>query len=201
MKKYILNYCRKVIKKNRENVTDDELEVIMYGLEGIYLTFSKLIIIFLLALLLGIFKEMILTLLFYNIIRFFSFGMHASKSWHCLLISSTFFLIFPILIDIFNINIWVKIVFVIISTILIIIYAPADTEKRPLINSKKRLRWKILSIIVSIVLSSCIIIFNQYKLSNYMLIGFVEATLMILPITYKMFGLSYNNYKTYKEVW
>jgi len=100
-----------------------------------------------------------------------------------------------------DINYYFKIICVIMLTGLVIIYAPADTEKRPLINKKKRLRWKILSIIIAIILSVCIILFDQNKLSNYMLIGFIEAVLMILPITYKLFGLPYNNYKTYKEVW
>lgn len=200
MKKCVLNYCEKLIRTNRKNITSDEIEVIMYGLEGLYLTISKLIIIFLLAWLLGIFKEMLLTLLFYNAVRVFAFGMHASKSWHCLLISSSFFLIGPLLGLLFDINIYIKIIGIIISLTLIIIYAPADTEKRPLINSKKRLRWKILSIVVTLILSGCIIIFNQDKLSNYMLIGLIEATSMVLPITYKIFGLPYNNYKTYKEV-
>jgi len=198
LKKYLLNYCEKIIRKNRNNISDDELEVIMYGLEGIYLTITKLVIIFLLAWLLGIFKEMLLTLIFYNILRVFAFGLHASKSWHCLLISSSFFLLGPFLGMIFDINYYFKIGCVVILIILVMIYAPADTEKRPLINPKKRLKWKILSVIVAVILSVCIIIFDQYKLSNYMFIGYIEAVSMILPITYKLFGLPYNNYKTYK---
>lgn len=200
MKKYVLNYCEKVIRKNKNAISSDEMEVIMYGLEGIYLTITKLIIIFLLAWLLGMFKEMLLTLLFYNILRVFAFGMHASKSWHCLLISSTCFLLGPFLGMTLNINYYFKIICVLILIVLVIIYAPADTKKRPLINKRKRFRWKILSIIVAIIMSVCIVVFNQYKLSNYMLIGFIEAVAMILPITYKVFGLPYNNYKTYKEV-
>lgn len=200
MKKYFLNYCEKIIRENRKGISDDEVEIIMYGLEGIYLTTTKLVIIFLLALLFGFFKEMILTLLFYNILRMFAFGMHASKSWHCLLISSLFFLVGPILGMILDINFYLKIGVVIILAILVVIYAPADTEKRPLINKKKRMRWKILSIIVAIILSVCIIVFDQHKISNYMFIGYIEAVLMILPITYKLFKLPYNNYKTYKEV-
>jgi len=200
LKKYLLNYCEKIIRKNRDNISDEEMEIIMYGLEGFYLTNTKLIVIFLLAWLLGMFKEMFLTLLFYNILRVFAFGMHASKSWHCLLISSLFFLVSPFLGMMLDINYYFKIICVIMLTGLVIIYAPADTEKRPLINKKKRLRWKILSIIIAIILSVCIILFDQNKLSNYMLIGFIEAVLMILPITYKLFGLPYNNYKTYKEV-
>jgi len=200
LKKFLLNYCEKIIRNSQKDISDEEIEVIRYGLEGIYLTITKLIIIFIVAAIVGIFKEMLLTLLFYNMLRVFAFGMHASKSWHCLLMSSLFFLAGPYIGILFDINIYIKIILVVIMTILVIIYAPADTEKRPLINPKKRKKWKILSIIVALILDFCIIYFDKYKLSNYMLIGYVEAVLMILPITYKMFKLPYNNYKTYKEV-
>ena len=87
------------------------------------------------------------------------------------------------------------------SFVLIIIYAPADTEKRPLINKKKRIRFKILSIISSLILLCLIIYYRDYSISSYMFIGFITSCFVILPITYKIFGLPYNNYKTYKEVW
>ena len=113
----------------------------------------------------------------------------------------TFFVLIPYLISIGSIHYLVKIIFSIISFILVIIYAPADTEKRPLINAKKRKRFKILSIISSFILLCLIIYYRDYTISSYMFIGFILASIVILPITYKIFGLPYNNYKTYKEVW
>ena len=32
---------------------------------------------------------------------------------------------------------------------------------------------------------------------NYLLIGMIESTIMILPITYKIFNLPFDNYKKY----
>ena len=39
---------------------------------------------------------------------------------------------------------------------------------------------------------------NNY-ISNFIVVGQAEAVIMILPITYKLFGLPYNNYKNYIE--
>ena len=42
-----------------------------------------------------------------------------------------------------------------------------------------------------------IIYLNDSYISNFMVIGQLEAVIMILPITYKAFDLPYNNYKSY----
>lgn len=200
MKKKILNNIIKNIKKNNKDITEEKLEIIEYGLESIYLTIFKIIIILLLAIILDIFKETILTLVFYNIIRFFAFGMHSKKSSHCLIMSLIFFIGGTYLGIYLNIPLYIKISLSIFSVLLISIYAPADTKKRPLINKKKRLRFKILSIIASSTLTILIIYFRNNPITNFMLLGLIEATIMILPITYKIFGLPYNNYKTFKKV-
>lgn len=188
------------IKKNKPEVNEEQLEIIEYGLESIYLTFTKIIIILALSIILNIFKETILMILFYNVIRLFAFGLHAKNSTSCLITSLLLFIGGTYLSLNLNINIELKIILSIICLILIIIYAPADTEKRPLINKNKRTRFKILSTITSIILTFLIIYLNDNYLSNFMLIGFIEATTMILPITYRLYGLPYNNYKNFSNI-
>ena len=201
MKKRLFDKIIKIIKCNSKDVNDEQLEIILYGLEALYLTLTKLVVIILLSYLLGILKETLYILLFYNFIRLFAFGMHAKKSYQCLIFSLIFFVVIPYLVSIINIHPLIKIIFGIISLILIIIYAPADTEKRPLISRKRRIKFKILSIISGTALLCLIIIYKDLSISSYMFIGFFIASIVILPITYRIFGLPYNNYKTYKEVW
>ena len=59
MKKYILNKLRKSIKKQYPNYSNDKLDEIMYGLEGVYLTIEKAIIIFAIAIITGMVKELL----------------------------------------------------------------------------------------------------------------------------------------------
>ena len=199
MKKKLLNKAIKNIKKNNQSLTEEQIEVIEYGLEGLYLTFTKIIVILLLSIVLNIFKETLLMLLFYNIIRLFAFGLHTKNSMACLITSLLLFIGGPYLSIYLNISLEVKIILSVIAVILIAIYAPADTEKRPLINEKKRKKFKILSIITSIIMTCLIIYTDGNYISNFMFIGFIEATIMILPITYKIYGLPYNNYKSYHD--
>ena len=199
MKKKLLNNITSNIKKNNKNVTEEELEVIIYGLKSLYLTFTKIIVILILSIVLGILKETLLMLLFYNVIRLFAFGLHAKNSIACLITSLLLFIGGTYLAIYLNIGLELKIILASISLILIAVYAPADTEKRPLINPKKRKKFKILSIITSLIITCLIIYLDGSYISNFMLIGFIEATIMILPITYKIYGLPYNNYRNYSN--
>jgi len=198
MKEKLLNYCMNSVKKKFPEYDQDKLEVIEYGLEGLYLTFTKTILIVSLSIILGIFFKSLLLLLFYNIIRFSSFGLHAKKSSHCLIMSLIFFVGFVYVCDYVYLPLFIKTIMSIVCILLIYKYAPADTEKRPLINKKKRKKYKVMSLISAMIFSILIVIFNEYSISNYLLFGMFEAILVILPISYKILDLPYDNYKNYK---
>ena len=187
------------VKKKYPYYTEEKLEEIEYGLDAIYLNIPKALIIFGLAIILGIFKDMILLLTFYGILRTFAFGMHASKSWHCLVISTVMFIGGGLVCKYISIPYYVKIIISILSLICIIKYAPADTHKRPLINAKRRKLYKIVSSITAIIYVVLIIIFVNKDISIYLTMGILEAVLMIHPITYKVFQMPYANYKHYNS--
>ena len=197
MKKKFLNGCLKIIKSNNQDISNEKLDEIRYGLEGIYLTITKTIFIFILTYLLGIFKEMILMLLIFNILRTTGFGLHAKKSWQCWVSSTLTFIICPFISKNIILPINLKILLGIIAIILIYLYAPADTKKHPLINEKKRLIWKYITVINCIILISISILIKDNTISNLIIFGIYSEICMIIPFTYKIFNLSYNNYKNY----
>ena len=196
MKKFILDNCMNIIKKNKQ-YDDIKLAEIKYGLETLYLTFSKLIIISLIAIILGIFKNLIIFILIYNIIRMPSFGLHATKSWICLLSSTITFIGIPLIINKIQIDNIYKLIIGIIATIGIYTFSPADTKKRPIVNKKRRRIYKILSTIFSIIYVILSIIIKDNYISNSLLFSILLQNILISPITYKIFNMPYNNYKTY----
>lgn len=197
MKESILNNCLRMINEYNPNMSQKQKDKIKYGLEGLYLTITKLIIITIVAICLGIFKEYIILLLTFNGIRLFSFGVHAKKSSHCLISSLIFFITFPIICkNIVIPTIYKKILF--LPLIFIIgIFSPADTQKRPLKRKNRRIIYKILSIIVATLYMSLSIIIKDNTISNCFIFALVIQIIIILPITYKLFGVTYNNYKNY----
>ena len=196
LKKKFLESSINLIKKNKK-YSDEEIEIIAYGLEGIYLTITKAVVIFGIALLLGIFKEVIYLLVSYNIIRSQAFGIHASKSTYCLISSLLLFIGGAYLCKILIIPLWFMILISVIFIFFLYLYAPADTEKRPIVNKVKRKRFKLISCFLGILYLILIIYFKGLFISNYLFLGLVISVVMILPITYKIFNMSYNNYKTY----
>ncbi len=197
MKKKFLDYTLSSIHKYYPEYNEERMEELRYGLEGFYLSTTKLIIITILAIILGIFKEMLIMLIMFNILRSTGYGLHATKSWICLLSSSTVFLLFPILSKLITIPNSIKIVLAIISTICIYKYAPADTEKRPLIRKRKRDIYKFITTFTCIILNIISLFIKNATLSNLIIFGIYTEVILILPITYRIFHLSYDNYKNY----
>lgn len=196
MKNKVVGSVMDLIKK--ENKYDDvKLAEIKYGLEGLYLTITKLIVIFSLAIILNIFKEMIIFLLIYNVMRTFSFGLHATKSWICLLSSTIIFIMCPILCNEVIISIQIKAVLGILLILLYYKNAPADTKKRPIVNPKRRLFFKFASTLLAILFVFLSIFVENNFISNCFIVGLTVQAFLISPLVYRIFKLPYNNYITY----
>ena len=194
MKEVFLNTMN-FIASNQKELNQDDKERLAYGLEGLYMTLTKLIIIFLIALLLGFMKEFIITLIFFNIIRFPGFGFHASKSIVCLISSTILIIGIPYLFTTVETGLIIKTILCVVSIITFMICAPADTWKRPLTNRRKRLIRKICACSLSIIYSLIIIVFNGNEISNLLMAALLIETILISPIMYLIFKEPYRNYK------
>ena len=198
MKKFIINNCMNYIKKYND-YDEGKLKEIEYGLTSIYLTSYKLIIICVISLLLGIFKEVLIFMILFNIIRATAFGLHATKSWICLVSSTIIFIGIPILCRNIDINIYVKIIICILNIIFIFKNSPADTYKRPIVNKKRRLVYKTISTLIVITFSFIAVLINNNFISNCLILSSILENCLISPCVYKLFKLPYNNYITFLQ--
>lgn len=196
MKDYIINKCMNYIKINT-NYDEIKQKEIKYGLEAIYLTITKSIIIFSIAIVLGIFKEMIIFIFTYNLLRSTSFGLHATKSWICLISSSILFIGIPYLCILSSIPIYIKVIVGILGICFMFKNSPADTKKKPIINKKKRKIYKLISTTLVVIYSFLMIIIKDNFLINCMFYSIILQNLLISPTVYKIFKLPYNNYITF----
>ena len=191
-----MNACMNFIKENKD-FDETKLEEIEYGLEAIYITLEKSIVIFTVAFILGIVKELLILLLFYNLIRMPSFGLHATKSSICLISSLLMFIGGAFLIKYLIIPFAFKYIIGVISFLLILKNAPADTYKRPIVSPRRRMTYKIISSLVALIYVILCLCIKDNLISNAMLLSLVIQNCMISPTVYKMFNLPYDNYKTY----
>jgi len=197
MRDLIINNSLSFIKNNNPDITDGKIAEIEYGLVSIYLLITKFIIILAIAWILGIIKELLIFTVLYNLIRMPSFGLHASKSWICLVVSILMFLGVPIICLNLVIPNELKLIIGIILTLFIFKNSPADTHKRPIINKKRRRLFKITSTAISIIYVCLSLLIKDNFISNCLIAALGCQTLFISPTIYKIFKLPYNNYKNY----
>ena len=197
MKEAFINSSMNMIQKYYPNYSEVKLAELKYGLLGLYLMISKSIIIFSIAIFLGIFKELLIFTVIYNIIRAPSFGMHASKSWICLVASTSIFILLTYLSLNVTIPINIKFIIGIIGIIFMYKNSPADTAKKPIVSLKRRKIYKTISTLLAIIFVICSLIIDNNFLSNSFILSLVLQNIFISPTTYKIFNEPYDNYKTY----
>ena len=184
---------------NNFDYDDIKLKEIRYGLETLYLSIFKLIIIIIISIFIHTTTHLCLLLVTYGILRLTGFGLHTKNSLQCWIFSLSTFTIIPYLIKNLFINNNIYYILSFILLILIIKYAPSDTEKRPLINKKKRIIYKIITSINTLIYIIVILYTKNVLIKKLLFFSILLEVLLILPISYKLLGLKYNNYLSYRR--
>lgn len=178
----------------------NEIDRLRYGLEGIYLTFTKTIIILLIAFILGILKEVLILLVLFNIIRYTGFGFHAEKSYQCFILSTIYFICIPLFFMHVKLSFTITVIICSLCILSYFLFAPADTVKRPLPNKKKRIIRKFFTVVIGCIYSTLIFILPIDFFKPLLLSSLVIQSIVINPLLYKIFGQPYHNYKNYSKV-
>ena len=190
------DYITKKIKENSPEMDEEKELVIDFGVRLIFGELPKILILFLIGFILGIGWYTLLAFLLLCPYRSFTGGFHLKTHLGCMICTIILYCGPAILAKYTNITPdYVKYIVIaiigIISSILINIYAPADTENIPILSKKDRKRKKILAYI-SLIILILISIFIQDKVVSQMLIyGIVFQTLTITRIAYKITNNKY----------
>lgn len=198
MKEKFINSSLTLINKYQEC---DDLKIIKlkYGLEGLYSLLIKLTAVIIISLLTGTVKETLLFLLFYTGIRTYSYGLHAKSNIACWITTILIYNIIPLIIKNYNIPDYIGYIVLIISFISMILWAPADTPKKPLIRKKDRIKCKIISTITIVIYTVIFLINNITIINNALIYSLIIQTIFINPIIYKITNTQFNNYKYYHK--
>lgn len=189
--------CTGFIKDNT-NKTETELEKIQYGIHVILINIFKLLLLFITAYFLGILNYTIVAYLSFATLRSFANGIHANSSIKCTITNYIIFFGNVYL----SLNFSLKKVYVvsifIISLILIILYAPADTEERPLMSKNLRGKLKIKSTLIVLGFATVTILLPGSIYTNLIVYSTLQEAILITPMIYIIFGKKYKNYERIK---
>lgn len=197
MKNKVVNYLLEFIKKHKK-CDERKLKIYKYGLEGLYNLVTKIIVITLITLTFGIIKEFLLILLFYAIIRTYAFGIHAESSLKCWISTLMIYILGSVVVHNFIIIKEVALFISFLGLLSFILWAPADTPKRPLIRKNQRKTQKIKTCIICIIYILLIIISRNQLIINAITYSLVIEMICINPLTYKLTKTTFNNYRFYK---
>lgn len=192
--KKLSNICLQFIKSNT-STSDEDAEKIYYGLQVIMMDISKSIILLGTAYFLGIFIYTLIAFLVFAILRGFASGVHANSTLQCIIVNYMLFIGNVYLSLYLPLNTAAQSIILLISLTLVFLYAPGDTEERPLVSKKLRKQLKFKSLLIVVIFSILIFIIKNRIYTNLITYGILEAALVITPIAYKLFGKKTNNYK------
>lgn len=192
---FIENKIVSYIKQYNGSMSCDDESILRYGIQIYYFTFSKLILIMGIAALLNIFWEVCIVTLLMGGLKKYAYGFHADTFWTCIIISIINFF-GTIYLAKLSINPYVKALLLLISLMLFYIYAPADTEERPLVDSVERRKMKIKAMIIATLYCLSSLFIKEY-LSNMIVFSLMFVGFNTSPIPYKLFKKEYNNYEKY----
>ena len=188
------------IQKEIEDINEERLEVINYGLHLIIGELPKTFIVLIVAFLLGILKETIIMILVLLPYRIFSGGFHLKTHIGCIISTTLYYCGIPKISNYIFLYNPMKVYFIlcawIFGMIMISKYAPADTENVPIISKKERKQKKILSYISFTVGLIAAMFIKSNTIANIILFGNIIQSAMITPIAYRLTNNKYG-YEVY----
>ena len=185
------------MKKKMPEITYEQGEAILYGLQLLIGEAPKMILLFGISFIFGFGLEMLFAYFAIMPYRTVSGGFHLHTHLGCIIGSTVFYYGNVILSKLLVLDSIEKYVLVALSFVfgmlMISMYAPADTENVPIISKKERRQKKILSYItLTLTLGVSLIIQNQVY-SNILIIGSIIQSLSITRIAYKLTNNKYGH--------
>ena len=196
----ICNYLTNKIRKQIPEFTDEKAEEINYGLQLLIGELPKTFIFILISILLGVFKEFLITIIVIFPYRAFSGGFHLKTHLGCILGTSMFYCgiayISKLSLFSYNTKYILTILIWIFGILMCRLYAPADTENVPILRKKERKTKRILSYIVLTIILIIGAVIKNNTISNIIILGMLVQSIMISKLAYRITNNKYG-YEVY----
>lgn len=191
------NYILSKMKKKMPEITDEQGEAILYGLQLLIGEAPKMILLFGISFIFGFGLEMLFAYFALIPYKTTSGGFHLHTHLGCIISSAVIYYGNVFISKFLVLDSIEKCILVALSLVfgilMISMYAPADTENVPIISKKERRQKKILSYItLTLTLGASLIIQNQVY-SNILIIGSIIQSLSITRIAYKLTNNKYGH--------
>ncbi len=188
------------IRKKMPEIDDERTQVINYGLQILIGEIPKIFIILLISWILGIFKLTLITFILIMPYRSVSGGFHLHTHIGCIIATTLTYCGTAFVSQYIVLNDIVKYILIsliwIFSMAMIKLYAPADTEEVPILETKVRRKKQLASYIIATISLIAAIFIRDNVISNILIIGTLLQTLSITKVMYRLTNNKYG-YEVY----
>ena len=181
--------------------SEEEKEILLFGITRIVEDIPKAIGIILISILLGVLKEVTIVTIILILYKTMTGGVHAKTNWGCFFYSLLFYLAivytarFLVLTGIDKFGVYTIIYIFCMYTIFV--YVPADVPEIPKVNAKLRKDLKIKAIIIlNVVYIVALVIIKDVLIQNLIIYSTFYISLMTTRTIYRLFRNEYG-YETY----
>lgn len=197
------SYLTSKIRKQMPEIDDERAEVILYGIQLIVGEIPKMLFMFALGILLGLWWQTLLAFFLILPYKVCSGGFHLKTHLGCFLCTNIVYCGNAFLSTIWSFSNDISKYITIGATwifgmMMISLYAPADTENLPILTKKERRTKKILSYIFLTVNIIVAIIIPNKIIANIIIIGTIIQTISITRIAYIITKNKYG-YEEYRK--
>ena len=198
----ICTFLTNRIRKEMPEIDDERAGVINYGLQNIVGEIPKIFLLFIIALVLGMFKEVLFMFLVLTPYRGASGGFHLKTHLGCIVGTTAFYCGIVFLSQHIILEDITKYILTGISWIfgmfMIKLYAPADTENVPILSKKDRKRKQMIAYITYSIGLMAAVLIQDNVISNILLFGNLLQTLTITKLAYRLTKNKYG-YEVYGD--
>ena len=198
----ICTFLTNRIRKEMPEMDDERAEVINYGLQNIVGEIPKIFLLFIIAFILGMFKEVLFMFIVLTPYRGASGGFHLKTHLGCIIGTTAFYCGIVLLSQHIILDDITKYILIGISWIfgmfMIILYAPADTENVPILSKKDRKKKQMIAYITYSLGLIAALLIQDNVISNILLFGNLLQTLTITKLAYRLTKNKYG-YEVYGD--
>ena len=168
------------------------------GIETILTNVTKAIIVYGVAIILNLFLQTLILHLAYAAVRKYSYGLHANSSTVCSIVSLVLFVGSPYLSQYIPFNNLLVIACGLLFLTLLYFFAPADTDKSPIIGEARRRSLRNKALVTCSVITIIALLYPDPFIKSLLMLGVAIQIVMILPLTYKIMKRSVKNYEQFE---
>lgn len=130
----ISNISRKMVNRllRKDVITREDYEIYLFGLEQLLTTIINLLTCAIIGIAFDSLLQTILFVIVFIVIRSYAGGYHTSTPLRCYVLTTLTIIVSVVALKCIEWNMWILIGLLVIASIVILLFAPVDTENKPI---------------------------------------------------------------------